>query len=254
MSNSETGLWLRRFSESPAGAPPLICFPHAGGAASSFVSLSRALAPHAEVLAVQYPGRQDRYRERTVASISGLADAVVRALGPDLPAGCAFFGHSMGAAVAFEVARRYESRPGAKGPVHLYLSACRAPFLRETDTFRPREDGEILAELRQLSGTAQAILADAEVLGMALPALRADYRAIDAYRAPREARVDCPFTVLVGDADPIVPVHDAAAWRAHSRAGTEVTVFEGGHFYLDGHTEALAALIRARTPADRPTA
>ncbi|WP_217554347.1 thioesterase II family protein [Streptomyces sp. GbtcB6] len=250
MPTENTSDWLRRFTPLSGSSATLVCFPHAGGAASSFVPLSRALAPEVEVVAVQYPGRQDRRQDPPAESIEELADAVFGALGPELPRDCAFFGHSMGAVVAFEVARRYERRPDTAGPVRLFASARRAPSLRRDDRVHLRGDAGIIAELRRLSGTDQALLADEELMAMLLPALRADYRAIETYRlAPQDARIGCPITVLVGDADPVATIEDATAWRAHSTSDVDVRVLPGGHFYLDGQSDAVAREIRgALTP------
>ncbi|WP_240121085.1 MULTISPECIES: thioesterase II family protein [unclassified Streptomyces] len=236
--------WLRRFTTVPGGAAPLVCFPHAGGAATSFRPLSQALAPDVEVLAVQYPGRQDRRQERSLESIAELADAVVEALGPELPADCAFFGHSLGAVLAFEVARRYERQPGAAGPVRIFASARRAPSVDRDDRVHLRDDAGIIAEMQRLSGTDQEILADPELMALVLPTLRADYKAIESYRPAQDARVRCPITALVGDEDPVTTVHDAAAWHAHSAAGATVRVLPGGHFYLDPQIDAVAREVR----------
>ncbi|MFF9017380.1 thioesterase II family protein [Streptomyces sp. NPDC014870] len=253
IQHAHTRLWLRRFTPVPDAAPTLVCFPHAGGAASAYTALSRTLAPDVEVLALQYPGRQDRRLEPPAESIDALADAVVAALGPELPADCAFFGHSMGAALAFEVARRYERPAGGSGPVRLFVSGRRAPSVRGEGGTRPPDDAEILARVRQLSGTDEALLADEDMMALLLPTLRADYRAVAGHYAPPEARVGCPVTVLVGDADPVTSVEDAAAWRTHSTAPVDVRVFPGGHFYLDARRDAVAGVIREAL-AVRPAA
>src|SRR5947207_7750544 len=102
---SDDGLWIRRFHPAPPGTPRLVCLPHAGGSASFYFPVSRALSPAVDVLAVQYPGRQDRRHERCVDNIPELAAQVLAVLRPWLTGPTALFGHSMGASLAFELAR-----------------------------------------------------------------------------------------------------------------------------------------------------
>jgi pyochelin biosynthetic protein PchC len=226
--------WLRSYHPVPPGAPAVVCFPHAGGSASFYFSLSRALAPRTGVVAVQYPGRQDRNKEPLIDNVPELADRVFEELTEIVEDGreLAFFGHSMGSAVAFEVALRLQ-RAGLPAPVRFFASARRAPGRATEDRVHLRDDDGIIAQLRELSGTDARALGDEELMRMALPALRNDYHAIETYRAGPGLRIDCPVTVLIGDADPTTTVQDATAWGEHTTRGTDVQVFPGGgHFYL----------------------
>ncbi|MET9390835.1 alpha/beta fold hydrolase [Streptomyces sp. NPDC006624] len=251
------GQWFRRFGDPEPDALRLICFPHAGGAASAYLPLSRALAPHVEVLGVQYPGRQDRRRETPVADIGELAAIVAGKLeadageqGRDTAVPFAFFGHSMGALVAYETARVLQER-GARPPRRLFLSARGAPGPKPSPHDVLPDDAAILDAVRRLGGTGVAFLDDPELVAMVLPALRADYAALAAYSwTPREP-LRTPVTVLCGDADPVVPVEEAAGWRAHTRAETEMLVLPGGHFYLDQRLGDVAEVVlRGVRPAD----
>ena len=112
-----TDTWIRGFHPGADGAPRLVCFPHAGGSATFYFPLSRALAPSMEVLAVQYPGRQDRRAEPCIDSIDGLADEIVDALRPLTDRPMALFGHSMGAVLAYETARSWEALGHAPLPL-----------------------------------------------------------------------------------------------------------------------------------------
>ncbi|MEU6470009.1 alpha/beta fold hydrolase [Streptomyces massasporeus] len=237
------GQWFRRFGDPEPDALRLICFPHAGGAASAFQPLSRRLRPHIEVRAVQYPGRQDRRLETPVADIGELAAIMARKLQDDETAmPFAFFGHSMGALVAYETARILEER-GALSPRRLFLSARGAPGPRRSPYDVLPDDDAILAAVRRLGGTGVTLLDDPELVAMVLPALRADYAALAAYSwTPREP-LRTPVTVLCGDADPVVSVEEAAGWRAFTRAETEVRVFPGGHFYVDQRLDDVAEVV-----------
>jgi surfactin synthase thioesterase subunit len=247
------GQWFRRFADPEPDALRLICFPHAGGAASAYQPLSRRLRPHVEVRAVQYPGRQDRRRETPVADIGELAAVVAGKLeaeaeaeagggAGDAAAPFAFFGHSMGALVAYETARILEER-GALSPRRLFLSARGAPGPRRSPHDVLPDDDAILAAVRRLGGTGVALLDDPELVAMVLPALRADYAALAAYSWTPGEPLRTPVTVLCGDADPVVSVEEASGWRAFTRAETEVRVFPGGHFYVDQRLDDVAEVV-----------
>ncbi|MDI6412737.1 thioesterase II family protein [Streptomyces albus] len=244
-----SGLWLRLYRPASEARTRLVCFPHAGGSASYYHSVARTLAPHIEVLAVQYPGRQDRRHEPPVASLAELAAAVDDALGPWLDKPYAFFGHSMGALLAFEVVRRLEDR-GERGPHRLFASGRRAPSCPRTENIHLRSDQGIVAHLKRLRSTDPMLLEDEELLAMFLPALRADYKAVETYEGSR-ADVDCPVTVFSGESDPLTTRAEAEAWHAHTRREAEVLFYPGGHFFLDDHAAEVLEVIRKRTAQDQ---
>ncbi|MBZ9641622.1 thioesterase II family protein [Streptomyces sp. PSKA30] len=241
LTHTETP-WIRRLVAAPDSSVRVVCFPHAGGSASYFRPLAIELAPHAETLAVQYPGRQERRAEPPLESIAELADAAFEALRPAVEGPFAFFGHSLGALVAFEVALRFQ-QVSAPGPRRLFASAVSAPSVFRQPTAHFGDDDALVAELCRLGGTDPARLSAAQIRAMSLPAVRADYRAVEKYRPAPDARVTCPITALVGTHDPIVSLRDSAAWRAHTTAKGELRVFEGGHFYLDHTVRDVAATV-----------
>ncbi|GAA3185770.1 MULTISPECIES: thioesterase II family protein [Streptomyces] len=243
LRTAPTGPWLRRLGAAADDAVPLVCFPHAGGSAGSYLALSKRLAPHVATWAVQYPGRQERHREAPFTEVTALADAAFAALRPYLSAPYAFFGHSMGAVVAFEVARRCET--AGAGPVRLFASGRRAPSVPHRGATGWRDDDALVAELERLGGTAPGVLADPELRALVLPALRADYRAVEGYVCAAGATVGCPLTVLCGDADPVFAVSEAGAWRPHTTGAFDVSVHPGGHFYLDPQAAGVAAVVTA---------
>ncbi|AJC52683.1 MULTISPECIES: alpha/beta fold hydrolase [Streptomyces] len=225
------------------GSTRLVCFPHAGGAASAYVPLSRVLTPAVRVLAVQYPGRQNRLREQPLSDIGRLADILADEVHEVDEGPFAFFGHSMGAVLAYEVARRLEAR-GAPGPVRLFLSGRNAPARVPGKHDRMRSDADVLRTVRLLGGTTASVLEDPELLAMVLPALRADYHAIGSYRWSPCPKLSVPFTVLVGDRDPVASRSGASAWCELTSAPTDVRVFPGGHFYLDHNVDGVAETVR----------
>lgn len=244
MTELDTHGWIRRFHPGTGDAPRLVCFPFAGGAANYYFRLSAALRPDVEALAVQYPGRQDRLDEPLIDDITVLADRISAALldGVDRPT--AFFGHSMGAVTAYEVARRWE-RQGLT-LLHLYVSGRRAPSRFRHSAVHLRDDDGIRAEVAELGGPAAELLAHPDLGPLLLPPIRNDYKAIETYEHVPGAPLSCPVTALIGDDDPLVTPDEARAWAAHTTGSFALRVLAGGHFYLNDHQRQVAAIVRAR--------
>jgi pyochelin biosynthetic protein PchC len=238
--------WLRRYHEGADTRPTLVCFPHAGGAATFFFPLSQLLSADVNVLAVQYPGRQARRTEPCLTRIEDLADQVREVLAPY--GSVALFGHSMGAIAAFEVARRM--RDEGVETTRLLVSGRSAPSRQVRTDLHTWDDDRIIAELRKLSGTDSRLLGDEEMMREALPVLRADYTAIESYRCPADAGLSCPVSVLLGDSDERVPVESALAWRDHTTGGFDSQVYPGGHFYLAEHRVSVSSRIRTLLRGD----
>lgn len=234
--------WVRRFSPVPGAGIRLACLPHAGGSASYFLPVARALAPGCEVLAVQYPGRQDRRLEKPFDTVGDLADAVAEQLLPWTDRPLAIFGHSLGAVVGFEVAGRLAEK-GCE-PVALVVSGRRAPDRVRVEDVRNRTDEGILAEVDALGGTDPLALADPEMRQMVLTALRADYTAVETYRYVERAPLRAPISAHIGVDDPRVTVEEAQGWARHTTGGFELNTYPGGHFYLN--TEAAAVIAHLR--------
>lgn len=239
----DTSLWLRSYHGAHVAPVRLVCLPHAGGSASYYLPVSRALTPHIEVLSVQYPGRQDRRAERPIGTLQELAADVYAQLRHSDERPVALFGHSMGASVAFEVARLMEA-DGAE-PAHLFVSGRRAPSAHRDERVHLRGDADLVAEMRRLDGTPAGLLDDPDVRRMFLPVMRDDYRAAETYRYVPGPALHCPVTVLVGDRDPKVDLAEASAWRDHTTGRFAMRVYAGGHFYLNSHQAAVLDTIRS---------
>ncbi|MEI5103152.1 alpha/beta fold hydrolase [Streptomyces sp. PmtG] len=235
-------LWVRSYHPAPEAAGRLVCFPHAGGSASFYFPVSAALSPVADVVALQYPGRQDRHTEKGIDNIAELADRIAEVLSGSSTAPLTFFGHSMGAVLAFEVARRLEA--AGQAPAHVFASGRRAPSRYREENVHQRDDDGIIAEMRKLSGTDPRVLGDDEVLRMVLPAIRSDYTAIENYRVEPGAQIGSPITVLVGDDDPRTTLDEARAWEPHTMGSFDMKVYSGGHFYLTDHAQEIIAVLK----------
>jgi pyochelin biosynthesis protein PchC len=257
MALADATPWVRRLTSTGVAAPGLdgdgvgerrlVCFPHAGGAATAYAPLARALPVSIETLALQYPGRQDRLAEPAPESIDEVVAAVVPELRPWLDRPFAFFGHSTGAIVAYEVARVLEAEHGPM-PVGLIASGRRGPSTRRDEHVHLGGDRSLLREVARLGGTPPELLADEEVQQMMLPALRGDYKAIETYEWRPGPPLGCPIWAVVGEDDPLATESEAAAWRAQTSAGFELHVLPGRHFYLVDQQHAVTALITRMLP------
>ena len=238
--------WLRCPTPRPWATTRLICFPHAGGSASYFVPLAKALSPVAEVLSVQYPGRQDRRAEPAPTAIEPLADALAEVISGLTDRPLAFFGHSMGAIVAFEVTRRLAASAAGRRvpePFVLLASGRRAPSALRDEAYHRLDHDAFVAEMGTLGGTDPRILAEPELLDLILPPTRADYQAIETYVPSGDAVISTPMIVMIGDKDPRVTVPEAELWRTHTTATCDLRQYPGGHFYLLDQQAAVITTI-----------
>jgi pyochelin biosynthesis protein PchC len=239
---TDTDLWVRRYHPADDAATRLLCLSHAGGSASYFFGVSRALAPEIDVLAVQYPGRQDRLREPCLRSVHDLADGLLPAVLPLMDRPLAIFGHSLGATVGYELARRLEQSGFI--PAALFASGRPAPSRSRMERTHLRDDAGLLAAMKELGGTESALLEDEDVLAMVMPAIRGDYVAAETYTPGPGSKLSCPIFALTGDRDPKATVAEAEAWRDHTEGDFELSVFPGGHFYLNDVVPDILAKIR----------
>jgi len=222
----------------------LVTFAHAGGAAATFHRWAPALAPAVELWPVTLPGRARRWREPCAREWPPLVDEIAGVIASEVPAPFALLGHSLGALVAFEVARRLTA--AGSSPAHLIVSGRPAPE-RPPATRLPSSDDELLAQIDALcGGVPQSVRDCPEVLEHFLPILRADLELARGYALRPGITLTCPITAVGGDADPLAPPLSLHGWGNHTAAGFELCVLAGGHFYLFDDEPAALATIRAR--------
>ncbi|MFI5613946.1 thioesterase II family protein [Amycolatopsis sp. NPDC051903] len=244
MTSTDEGLWFRRFADTGGARHRVVCFPHAGGSAPFFKPMALALAPAADVVAVQYPGRQDRRHEPPRDRVTDLADGISAAMPGLLDRPLTFFGHSMGAVVAFEVARRLADDPRFR-LTRLFASGRPSPALSRPGRVHQLDDDGLVTEIASLGGTDARLLREPEVRAMILPAVRADYRAVETYRFDAGKPLDVPITALIGTDDSHTTVAEAQDWATHTTAPCELVEFSGGHFFLADHAAKIIELIAA---------
>lgn len=225
----------------------LVTFAHAGGGPQTYTRWEAELAPDFELWHVTLPGRGRRLREPFAREWSSLAQELATAVARDVPAPFALFGHSLGALLAFEVARRL-TRAGAP-PAHLVVSGRDAPDSLP-DLEVPETDDELLRCVdRAYGGVPEQVRGSREVLEYFLPVLRADLELARGYVLRPGVALDCPITAMVGEADPIASLDGLERWGSQTGAGCECHVFPGGHFYLVGEEAAALSTISRRVLA-----
>ncbi|MFJ8534711.1 thioesterase II family protein [Streptomyces sp. NPDC093591] len=239
--------WFRGVS-APGARIRLLCFPHAGGAAVAFHDWAALAPPDIEVVAVQYPGRQDRLYDPCASTMEELADTITTALRHELTGDMplALFGHSMGSSVAYEVARRLEDDPG-RTLTHLVVSGRHRPRLPQEEAPGPAPtDTEVMDRVRLLDPDGADVYDHPDLRPMILPALRADFGLLARYRPAHLHRLGVPVTVCGGDRDPMCTVEDLKSWSDVTTQGLDLRVFEGGHFYLQQRKEELLAFVASQ--------
>jgi surfactin synthase thioesterase subunit len=201
------------------------------------------LSEDLEVCAVQLPGREHRLREPFARDLPELVEGLTEAVRPwaqEMP--FAFFGHSMGALVAFEVARRLQDQHRQQ-PVCLQVSGRNGPTWLRPPGPTQWDDAALVAEMRRLQGTDPAILENADLLTLMLPVLRADYLALQAYRYQPGAPLRCPIIAFGGIQDPETSPAGLEAWKEQTDRGFELHLFPGHHFYLSSCRHLLLGMI-----------
>ncbi|MFF2659460.1 thioesterase II family protein [Kitasatospora sp. NPDC058032] len=244
--DTRVGRWFREVRHSPNPQTRLICFPHAGGLASFFRPWGQLVPPGTELLAVRYPGREDRFLEPFAETMDELVEQIAGECVRLLDAPLAFFGHSMGASVAYEVALRLQAEHGAAVSA-LFVSGRSGPGREHIRPLSGASDHQLMKELTELGGTDAEAFEDAELRELVLPTIRADYRLVEAYTATKAgAALNAPVTAYYGTRDAEVSRDSVEAWAEVTDSGFRMLPFEGGHFFLLDHPRAIVDDIRSR--------
>ncbi|HEX2909579.1 MAG TPA: alpha/beta fold hydrolase [Chloroflexia bacterium] len=211
----------------------LFCFPYAGGGASIYRSWTDSLPASVEVVAVQLPGREGRLGEKPVTSLVRLRETLGEVLLPYLDRPFAFFGHSMGALIGFEVACHLRREAGLV-PAHLFFSGRHAPQLPGLlpPVHRLSDEAFVDQINRRYNGIPKAILQEPELMQLFLPLLRADFTLIEDFTYTPEAPFECPVTAYGGWQDSLVSFDGLAGWRVQAAGAFSQQMLPGDHFFL----------------------
>jgi medium-chain acyl-[acyl-carrier-protein] hydrolase len=240
--DATTATWLRE-SRAAAGRSRLVCFPHAGAGAAAYHGWAELLAPEVRVSVVQLPGREDRIREPRYDSVGPLLDDLLPVLAA-LDEPFAFFGHSMGALVAYEATRRLRDL-ALPQPTHLFVSGRQAPHVPDRDAHIARlPSEEFLRAVQTLNGFPAEVLADRELARLVEPTLRADFALCEGYRFTPGEPLDRPISAFGGTGDD-VGRDDLDRWRSLTRCRFELRMLPGDHFFVAAQRHRVTAAILA---------
>lgn len=230
---SPSSSWAVFPGRNPSARLRLFCFPYAGGGATMYSAWPRGLPAEIEVVAVQPPGRESRLMEAPFGDLGELVAAMHGALLPHMDRPFAFYGHSNGGRMAFELARTLR-RAGGPMPRHLFVGGVPAPHVDpEDEPIHDLPHDEFIAALRRYAGTPEEILQNAEIMELVMPLLRADFRQGDTYVFTPEPPLDVPVSAYGGALDEEVPVWQVEAWAETTSSAFRCRVFPGGHFFIN---------------------
>jgi surfactin synthase thioesterase subunit len=238
--------WIARQPTRFPARLRLFCLPYAGGGARIFRTWADALPGDVQVCALQLPGRDQRLADPPIKWVAEAVDVLSAALRRYLDMPFAFFGHSMGAVLAYEVSRRLFAAFG-QAPTRLFVSGHSAPHLpRRRPSLHHLPDTDFVAGVRALNGTPVEVFDHPELVDLLLPMLRADFELVETYAELAGPRLSCPVTAMGGDSDAYVPPEDLDAWRSVTCGPFESILFEGGHFYVNSAREMLLRALHCR--------
>jgi medium-chain acyl-[acyl-carrier-protein] hydrolase len=238
--------WIRhppREDNVAEAASRLFCFHHGGGGASSFNGWYRLLPPSVDMFRVQLPGREDRLDEKLIGNVDDLMDGLIPQLAPLLDRPAVFYGHSLGAIVAFEAVRRLR-QDGHRLPLALLVSGRRAPHLPLShQPFGLASEDDLTGYLASMGGIPDALLKKAHWSNQLLPIVREDLNISDLYVHRRQPPLPCPITFFAGVADPWVKSPERQGWQHHTAAAFRLIELPGGHFFSRDEQATIVANI-----------
>ncbi|MDL5365579.1 alpha/beta fold hydrolase [Xanthomonas sp. NCPPB 2654] len=236
--------WLVRIAQQQPSMR-LFCFAYAGGSAFSFMPWRSALNPAIEICAVQLPGRGARIAEPPIDSMAALLPAMAPAIAQLGALPFAFFGHSVGALIAFELAR-YLYLHGVVVPERLFMSGCHAPQFRSPSRqLHTLPDGAFIDELRHYNGTPAEVLESRELMALMLPTIRADFAIAENYRYRPGPLLQIPISVYAGLQEENKGHGQVEGWQKETSADLRTTWFEGGHFFINSERGAVLEQLDA---------
>lgn len=245
-SSYQSNPWFELRRPLPRARLRLFCFPYAGGSASIYNDWVDAFPSSIEVIAVQYPGRGSRLKDPLIASCDDLVDVLMPQVIPLIDKPFSFFGHSNGALIAFELARKLQET-GHRQWQHHFFSAKRAIHLQsKREVLHTLPDAELMKELEALGGTPGELLEDSGIMSYLLPILRADLSLSETFVYKTSAPLRASASLLCGQLDSSVPMLDVLRWSELCTGPVDWRVFEAGHFFINSHRRDVMSFVSDR--------
>lgn len=234
--------WFIRYPSSTVPRMRLFCFPYAGGDGQIYRSWASALSPSIEVVAAEYPGRGRRFAEPLIDRIPTLVARLLAAIRPLLDLPFAFYGHSNGALVAYELARQMRHAL-QRDPQVLLLAAKRSPLLPAETPVHNLGDEEFTRVLHRYDGTPPAVLHSPQLMEVYLPILRADFALGETYQLDATTRLPVPCHLISGDQDRIANPQDIRAWAPLFSGAVHHHTVVGDHFFLKSQSSHVTRIV-----------
>ncbi len=245
-SRFDSLLWFPTVEPNSSALMRLFCFPYAGGSITVFRNWAKYLPSSIEICPIQLPGRGARFLEPSFQQITPLLSVICKKIEPFLDKPFAFFGHSLGGLIAYELAHRVRSKY-SKQPIHLMVSACPAPGeINKHRSLCKLSDKDLITELRQLKGTPMDLLENEELMALTLPTLRADFSLYESYNYTFHESLECPVTVLGGMQDHVISTGKLERWYRETTGEFSFYHFSGDHFFLHSEEAAVLTLIQQK--------
>ena len=223
----------------------IYCFSCAGGNAHSYLPWQDLLSARYDICAVQLPGRGARFDEIPFDTLTELVSAFVDVFRRHSDQPFAFFGHSLGALIAFEVARKLHALK-LEMPRHLFVAGCSAPQCRGEQRFLHRlPDAELVEELKSYDGTPHEVISNQELMALVLPAIRSDFALAENYAYKASDVLKVPISVLAGKGDEHT-TGEMEGWRLETSGPCRVQWFEGRHFFINSERDAVLAYLQEK--------
>jgi medium-chain acyl-[acyl-carrier-protein] hydrolase len=238
---------------TPSAAVQLFCFPYAGAGGSAFRGWADGCHPELEITWVLFPGRDGRMGTKPFTNIHELVPVLLDALECSLDRDFVFYGHSLGAKIAFEAARELRRR-GHAGPSHLFVGASHAPQVPwQYPAMHLLEDGPFIQEMQtRYGGIPIQVIEEPELRTLLIPLLKADIQMVETYDYRPEPPLDCAITAFGGSADNTVDRSAIEAWKHQTRSTFRLHIVPGNHFFLQSARDRLLATIAAELLLQSP--
>ena len=235
--------WLQKQPTNSAGHR-LFCFPYAGGSAISYRRWHELFGDDIDVCPIQLPGRENRLDEPPVSNLKKLVQQLTTVLEPYVTSEpYAFFGHSMGALISFELAQEFKKR-GWPAPSCLAVSAFRAPQLPDQSSPIHRlSDEKFIDALERYQGTPKSVLGNSDLMQIFLPILRADFKLLETYYYTKSAPLNCPIITFGGQDDQTVNQEKLSVWQAQTTSWFKLNMLPGDHFFFNQQAPTIVQSI-----------
>ncbi len=238
--------WFRKIGSAAAPKLQLFCFPYGGSGPGAYRSWQNHFGDQVELTGILYPGREARIADPLMIDIKKITASLLPSILPRLHRPFAFFGHSMGALISFELTRMLQAA-NKPMPSQLIVSGTGAPHIPERDPIHHLPDQEFMQAVIDLNGLPPEVLANRELLAYALPVIRADFTACETYEFDQQGgKIGCPLTVFGGSKDPLVEADDFEQWEQHAGDEYQLQMFDGDHFFIDTHRDQVLSCVQQR--------